>query len=168
MTREIWKDIPGTNGLYRISNMGNVKSFVRKHGELLKPSQRSKQHKYLTVCIRIDGKRKMCPIHRLVAEAFVENPNGLPQVNHKNEDKTDNRAENLEWCNNQYNNTYGTKVMRGAIAQGKAVVGIFDNGEEKIYPTQGIAARENGTRQGLISNAIKHGWKTGGAYWKWA
>lgn len=168
MTREIWKDIPGTGGRYQISNMGNVKSFVRKNGGLLKQCQRAAQNKYLVVSIRVDGKRKLCPIHRLVAAAFVENPNGYSEVNHKNEDKTDNRAENLEWCTHQYNNSYGTKVLRGAIAQGKAVVGVFDNGEEKVYPTQGVAARENGTRQGLISNAIKSGWKTGGAYWRWA
>ena len=168
MTREIWKDIPGTDGKYQVSNMGHIKSFVRKNGEVLKPCQRSKENKYLVVCIRVDGKRKLLPVHRLVATAFVENPNNHPQVNHKNENKADNRAANLEWCTHQYNNAYGTKAARGALAQSKPVIGIFDNGEEKWYSGQGVAARENGTRQGLISNAIKNHQKAGGAYWRWA
>ena len=138
MTREVWRPIPGTNGKYEISNLGNVKSFVRKsEGKLLRQVKRSHDNGYLCVCIRVNGVRKIIPVHRLVADAFLDKKNGCTDVNHKNEIKTDNRAENLEWCTKAYNNRYGTHTIRSAKSQGKPVIGVFENGYRFEFYSEG-------------------------------
>ena len=117
--KELWKNIKGYEGLYQISNLGNVKSLSRKvqftnsHGtavritktKILKPG---KQGLYLGVVLRKDGIGKSYYIHRLLAEHFIPNPNNLPEVNHKDENKFNNDLNNLEWCTHQYNSSYGT------------------------------------------------------------
>ena len=109
--QEVWKEIEGTNGMYQVSNLGNVKSFTRiKKGGLLKFGHFS--NGYLFAHIRINGKRRSYLVHRLVASAFLPNPQNLPQVNHKDENKTNNRVDNLEWCTHLYNQNYGTKNQR--------------------------------------------------------
>jgi hypothetical protein len=101
---EVWKDVIGYEGLYQVSNFGNVKSlgneFSRKE-RLLKLSFQSKG--YLTVVLQKDTKRKMVLVHRLVAEHFIPNINNKPQVNHINGIKTDNRLENIEWVSHREN-----------------------------------------------------------------
>lgn len=109
---EIFKDIEGYEGLYQISNMGSVKSLGNGNSnnskeKILKPTKDKKG--YLTVDLYKQGKRKIYKVHRLVAQKFIENPNNLPQVNHKDEDKTNNQVNNLEWCDCQYNINYGTR-----------------------------------------------------------
>ena len=106
---EEWKDIPGYEGLYQVSNVGRVRSKPRKVHNYTKPGRVLKQYRnisgylYLSL-IDAEGKRsKHSYVHRLVALAFVDNPNGLTQVNHKNFDKEDNRTENLEWVTPQEN-----------------------------------------------------------------
>ena len=102
---EIWKDIEGYEGLYEVSNLGNVKSLNKRKGRILKPI---KDHfGYLRVNL-YNSEYKIHKVHRLVAEAFIPNPNNYPIINHKDEDKTNNRVENLEWCDHKYNNNYGT------------------------------------------------------------
>ena len=102
----IIKDFPD----YAVSNLGNVKSlnYLRTRQEkLLSPKIRNDG--YLQVCLYKNGEKKHCLIHRLVAEAFLPNPNNYPQINHIDENKSNNCLENLEWCSSQYNNNYGTK-----------------------------------------------------------
>lgn len=109
MTREIWKDIPGYNGLYQVSNLGRV--YSNYYNRLLTPELNKG---YLRVSLSKDKKAKHYLIHRLVALAFIDNPMNLPYVNHKNEIATDNRADNLEWCDTAYNNNYGTRIIKAA------------------------------------------------------
>ena len=111
---EIWKDIEGYPN-YMVSNMGRVKSLnYHRTGreKILKPHK--KRDGYLEVCLFKNGKRKYCLVHRLVAEAFIPNPNNLPFINHKSEIKSQNNVENLEYCDALYNNNYGTRKERAA------------------------------------------------------
>ena len=123
---EMWKDIKGYEGLYQISNLGRVKSLPRNithsyntidnyyeqgfQGRFLKPNK--KENGYLEFSLYKNKQRKHKYIHRLVAEAFIPNPDNLPQVNHTDEDKENNCVNNLEWCTVLYNNTYGTRMAR--------------------------------------------------------
>ena len=92
---EQWRDIEGFDGLYQVSNQGRVKSLKYGKEKILKGVKSC--NGYLTVGLCKDGKEVRKYIHRLVAEAFLPNPQNLPQVNHKDEDKTNNCVENLEW-----------------------------------------------------------------------
>ena len=118
MQQEIWKDIEGYEGLYQVSNLGRVKSlgFDKWHkGRLIKAHFDGLKH-YLFVQLYKNGVCKKINVHRLVATAFVPNPNNLPQVNHKDEGKTNNQADNLEWCTNKYNINYNNgAAMKRAI-----------------------------------------------------
>lgn len=114
---EIWKDIKGYEELYQISNLGNVKSLSRQHwngvgwwtskDRILVPRTSKNKNHYYSVQLVKDGVKRSTNIHRIVAEHFIPNPKNKPMVNHINEDKLDNRVENLEWCNGVYNATYG-------------------------------------------------------------
>lgn len=101
---EEWKDIIGFEGFYQVSNFGKVRNCVT--GKILKPGLQGKGYYSVTL------KRKGYKVHRLVAIAFIPNPNNLPIVNHKDENKLNNNADNLEWCDNRYNCNYGTGVER--------------------------------------------------------
>lgn len=113
---EIWKDIVGYEGLYQVSNLGNVKRLKGYKGRgkgyiveehLIQPSINSRGYQNVILCK--NGKTKTFAMHRLVAIAFLDNSDNLPQVNHKDEDKTNNCVDNLEWCDSKYNNNYGTR-----------------------------------------------------------
>lgn len=111
MEKEKWKDVDGYKGLYQVSNLGRVKSLERlknkgNHKEKVyeKILKIAYNHKgYPITYLYKNGERKTISVHRLVAIAFLSNPNNLPQVNHINGIKTDNRPCNLEWCTNEYN-----------------------------------------------------------------
>ena len=114
---EIWKDVVGFEGFYKVSNKGNVHSVSRKNalgknreGRMLKPIYDKDGYIRVNLCKK--GKQKTRLIHRLVLEAFVPNPNGYPEVNHRDEVKTNNHVENLEWCTREYNMNYGTTTIR--------------------------------------------------------
>ena len=129
--REEWRPVVGYEGLYEVSNRGRVKSVERTvwNGRgykivaerILKPQ---KARDYLGVVLCKDGKVKRYLVHRLVATVFCENPEGYTEVNHINEIKSDNRAENLEWCSRSYNNTYNGRAKKIAEKKSKSVIGI--------------------------------------------
>lgn len=109
---EEWKDIRGYEGSYQVSNLGRVRSLSRK--------TKAGFRKGMILVLMIDKfgyslvnlSRKSYKVHRLVAETFIDNPQGLKCVNHKDENKTNNCVDNLEWCSYEYNNNYGSRNMR--------------------------------------------------------
>ena len=103
---ELWKWIPGWEGLYMVSTHGRVKSLKHNKSKILKPWIDKDGYKRVRLCK--NGKCKTYGIHRLVAMAFIPNPHNYPIINHKDENKTNNQYTNLEWCTIQYNSNYGT------------------------------------------------------------
>lgn len=106
--KEIWKPVVGYEDSYEVSNLGRVKSIKETPFSICKSSDRIMKlymHKkgYLKVMLYLNGKRKHAFVHRLVAEAFIPNPNELSQVNHKDGNKTNNCVHNLEWCTGKEN-----------------------------------------------------------------
>lgn len=124
--KEIWKTITGYED-YQVSNLGRVKSLKRGKEKILKNLDRGNGYFY------IELNRKKYSVHRLVAEAFLENPENLPQINHKDENKQNNCVSNLEWCSSQYNMTYNNKHIQIGRKLAKKV-GCFKDGKLiKIY-----------------------------------
>lgn len=120
-TEEIWKEIPSMEGLYQVSSLGRVRSLPRvvtiyNGGSYILPSTIIEQHPrkegYMQVKLCLNGQMKSYSVHRLVALAFVPNPNGWTDINHKDEVKTNNIPSNLEWCTKAYNTKYGTRTFR--------------------------------------------------------
>ena len=124
MKQEKWVDIeiPGLDQKYQVSTMGQIKrlaydmvlqrngtEYIMHKNEMIVKLQ---NQKYQMVMLMVNGKQKAFYVHRLVAQAFIPNPDNLPEVNHINEDKYDNRVENLEWCTHSYNMKYGTRMDR--------------------------------------------------------
>lgn len=149
MNNETWQDINGFEGLYQVSNTGKVRSFVQNRNHIISFAVSPKG--YLYVRLFKDKKRHVKKIHRLVAEAFIENPNSLESINHINEDKTDNRAENLEWCTVAYNNNYGSRNKKSALANSKPIIMLDLNGNViKRFASAREAERQNyGSFQGI-------------------
>lgn len=137
--RETWKDIKGYEGLYQVSNLGNVKSvnhyasngkcLILYKGKLLKPWFDGKKH-YLQVTLSKDNVKKKYLIHRLVAETFINNTQNLPEVNHKNGCKTDNKVNNLEWVTSKENKAHAIKngYYKNVYKNRKSNAKIFING----------------------------------------
>lgn len=167
--QEIWKDIKGYENIYQISNKGNVKSLNYKQTgreKILKPSV--DKDGYLFVCLCKNRKVKPFKVHRLVAEAFISNPNNYPCVNHKNEIKDNNRLENLEWCTVKYNNIYNGRQKRIAEKLSKPVLKIDPISNEIVaeFPSIKEVERQLGYKQGNISKCCKGNRKTVGGF-KW-
>ena len=166
--KEIWKDIEGFEGMYQISNRGNVKSLnYNKTGKerILKPNKVS--HGYLQVQLHQDGKAKNYYVHRLVAAAFCDNPHGFKEVNHIDEDKTNNCADNLEFCSKSYNNNYGTRNKRIAEKRSKPVIAIDKRtGLILEFLSALEAEKETGINNGNIIKCCKGKLNScGGFYW---
>ncbi len=165
--QEIWKDIPDYNGNYQISNFGRVKSLKKWNGTSCRILSPGKTHKgYLAVSLSKNGKAKSIFIHRLVAKAFITNPDNLPQINHKNENKEDNHVQNLEWCDNSYNMNYGTRSQRQIDKVSKPVICVET---QIIYKSAAEASRLNPPiRQGNITLCCQGKNKTaGGFHWRY-
>ncbi len=165
--KEEWKDIVGYEGLYRVSSLGRV--FSVRSGRCLQPYGSGHKNQYLIVDLCVNGQRKHCRIHRLVAEAFLPNPDLLPQVNHINEDGSDNRVENLEWCDARYNNNYGSHKERAAVGHYKPVEQYDLEGNYiRGWISATAAAKELNINQNHISEVCRGKRNTCGGYkWKY-
>lgn len=108
---EEWKDIEGYEGLYQVSE-GEVKSLNYNKTKKERVLKKSIVGGYYTVNLHKDGVMKTYYVHKLVAEAFIPNPDNLPCINHKDENKLNNSVSNLEWCTVKYNTNYGTCIER--------------------------------------------------------
>jgi hypothetical protein len=147
---EIWKEIDGYIGKYEVSNLGRVRSLNYKRSGMPREMMPSKTKKgYYMVALCQNGKRKMYKVARLVAVAFVANEYGLPEVNHKDEDKTNDRADNLEWCDRSYNNNYGSRIIRAAEAHRKPILQYTNDGK--------LVARWEGAKEAEKALGISDG-----------
>lgn len=165
---EIWKDIKGYEGIYQVSNVGRVKGLRRydsrgnlRNERILKPIPTSDG--YLRVHLSKTASKRKTAIHRLVAEVFIPNPENKPQVNHIDEDKTNNIVDNLEWVTPKENINHATSLYRRAMTQRKTqgstpIIAIdIANGEYNEYNSINECGRRlninpSGIRQVLVRN----------------
>lgn len=128
---EEWRAVPGYEGLYEVSNTGNVKSLIKNN--IIKSFINKKG--YRLVSLSKNGIIKKFSVHRLAAQAFIPNPDNLPMVNHKDEDKTNNSVDNLEWCDAKYNNNYGTANIRRSetLIKNRYCTGLSKEESKKKY-----------------------------------
>lgn len=172
---EVWKDIAGYEGLYQVSNKGRVKSLSRRRivgwanyiskEKIIRPATHRQGYKY--VCLYNNDGRKIFKIHRLVAMAFIPNPNGFGCINHKDENPSNNSIENLEWCDHSYNNRYGTRCEKFRKSMGKVVLQFTKNGDfVKEWICMRVAERGTGIRN--IDVVCRGERKTAGGFiWKY-
>ena len=163
---EVWKPVKNYEGLYEVSNFGRVRSLDRyvrlggkqksnqlvlKKGKIL--SERDNGHGYKAVHLTVNQITKDKYVHRLVAQAFLDNPNNLPEVNHKDENKANNCLDNLEWCTSQYNDYYGNHLKTNSkpVIMYDLQMNFIDEFKsiseaEKVTGARGISAVCNGKR----------------------
>ncbi len=195
---EIWKDIPDYEGYYQASNLGRIKSMPRVvtnyRGSHISKEKILKQHcdkkGYSKVYLLKNKVGKTTCVHRLVALAFLSNPNNWPDINHKDENPSNNNVENLEWCTEKYNSNYGTcierrkasyvrnqsflkanatKVKNQSRCHETPIFGTSKNGDTILsYKSITEAARSTGISKGHIGECVKGIRKSaGGYYWKY-
>lgn len=183
MEEEIWKDIPGYEGLYRVSSLGRVRSldmFVRTkgggqtihRGKILIPVVNKDGYHIVSLCK--NGTKKGVRVHRIVAIVFIPNPLGYKIVNHKDRDPANNEVPNLEWCDTAYNVTYDGARERSSKTRYKNKKGFKNVAQYdmvgnliSVYDSVASASRETGCYQGAISNnCIGRSKSAGGFQWR--
>lgn len=155
---EEWRPVKGYEGLYEVSDLGNIRSLPKYHyktSKLLKPTY-NKHRGYLSVMLCLNSEvHKRIFVHRIVAEAFVPNldPEKNKEINHKDENPLNNRADNLEWCDRWYNTHYNNLVERISRPKRKAIIGISPDGEKVSFASISDT-KKNGFCSRVISNII--------------
>lgn len=162
---EVWKPVVGFEGIYKVSSTGKVASLTRavtnytKDGESYTQTREGKQLKahddgsgYMHIRLCKNNKTYNTKVHRLVAKAFIPNPALLPEVNHKNGDKQDNRVENLEWVSASSNCIHAAYILGNTKPRPKAVLCVETG---KIYRSCMDAQRETGITNSSISDAAR-------------
>lgn len=180
MSDEVWKAIKGYEGLYEVSNLGRVRSLdhyasngsaqILYRGKILSPNMGTNGYYSVQLCKNNNPVRKM--IHRLVAQAFIPPVKGCDIVNHKDENRTNNRADNLEWCDIKYNTNYGTgmsrlsRIKRG-VPNPKKYKRVLCIGTGRIYQSVKDASISTGVNRTAISMVLSGKRKKAGGYmWK--
>lgn len=176
MEAEEWKDIEGYEGLYKVSSLGRVKSFHQTYkegadpidGKLLSAGINTQGY-YVVVLFKRSRKPKTCTVHRLVASAFIPNPESKRCINHKNGIRHDNRLENMEWATYSENLIHAYDVL-GRIKPTKAsrkansnkAVAVIGKGGEIINVFLGYSLVQSvlGLKEGTVSRCIKTGYRT--------
>ena len=161
-----WQPVLGYEGLYEVNQFGQIRN---KDGQIMR--QRLKKAKYTVykkVSLYKDGKYKHLYVHRIVAQAFIPNPQGFELINHKDEDGTNNAVDNLEWCDRSYNATYGTspkkisKAFKGRESEKRIAVYATNKSGDSAGEWDSIteAAKDVGCSTSEISGALKGKRKT--------
>ena len=159
------KDIKGYEGLYAVTSCGKVWSYKNKKFLTYCYSSINPNARYFRVYLYKNGKPTPYQVHRLVAEAYIPNPDNLPVVNHKDEDKFNNCVNNLEWCTYLYNNTYGTALKRNAEKHYKRV---YCEELDKTYESLTAAANDLHINKNHLCEVIKGTRKSvGGCKYHW-
>ena len=156
--KEEWKDIPEFEGFYQVSNFGNVKNIKTNH--ILKGGDNGRGYRFIFLCY---NKKKRFYIHRLVATAFIDNPNNYPEVNHIDGDKNNNRVDNLEWCSSLMNSLHKRYVLEKTNCKAVKCIEtnrVFNSITEasKLYNLQR-------TKIGQVANKRKGRKTCGGFHW---
>lgn len=149
--KEVWRDIHGYEGLYQVSDLGRVRSITRggTNGRMLKPDNCFGYLRY-TLCKNNIPTRHRA--HRLVAEAFIPNPENKPQLNHINGNKEDNRVDNLEWCTESENQLHSRRVLKNHCGIPKKPVICVETGQR--YPSISAAAEATGAPLSALSKVL--------------
>lgn len=158
MEEEIWRDVVGYEGSYIVSNTGIVKSVDRFNikNQYIKGKELTLQTNhggYITAAMYKNGKVKVKFVHRIVAEAFIHNPDNKPYVNHLDETRDNNNVDNLEWVTHEENINYGTRTKKAAAARSLAII-ARGNGIVKKFSSTKSAAKELGISQGNLSMVL--------------
>ena len=163
---EEWRSVDGYEGCYEVSSHGRVRSVIRQilsgnhyqtaNGKMLKLKELGG---YFVIGLKKHNVASTKSVHRLVAAAFIPNPNNLPQINHKDENPLNNHVDNLEWCSPKYNANYGTRNQRLSLAlraKARKVVQVDTNGNDvRIFDSVKDAAQYFGISKSLISGICR-------------
>ncbi|HEM9258124.1 TPA: HNH endonuclease [Streptococcus agalactiae] len=174
---EVWKDIPIVKGYYQVSNLGRVRSIGRTvnakqrtrktKGRILKQSLSSG---YAIVTLSVNGLRKSIRVHRLVAEAFIPNPINKRTINHIDENKLNNRVDNLEWATDKENANHGNRTTKSSLGRCKPVEQFTLEGEFiNTFDSIKSASMKTGiSSQRTTATAMGHQKQTHGYKWRYA
>lgn len=181
LVMEEWKDIKGYEGLYQVSNLGRVRSLDRilpngTNSVMLYKGVVLKAKPLPSGYLRVLLRGKDYYIHRIVATEFIDNPNNLPEVNHKDEDKTNNNINNLEWCTNKYNINYGSnrerasKKLKGIVVNNKPILQLTKSREIiKEFISAVEASKQTQIDNSSICKVANGKLKTSGGFiWRWS